>query len=420
MRLHQGVIAIKLAIRLFTLIPLFSACTLGQPSNSTPMSSPTFISISTPTSSPKPFPTLTAIPLTVTPKPHPGFEVNGKPFQFLGAFIPGWYWGRWSEANDIAIVTQAKQAGFTVFHLMSPPYEEPLGSFHEAWLERLDHFMDVAYQNGMYVIFPFVQGLSLAVWTGSPFYNPGGIEGLIHQPELQEGFKQHMETLITRVNSINGRKYSEDPTILSWMIIEEFVSASFNYPNGFPNVTAAEIADWIQENAVYIKSLDANHLVSIHTTGAVETFSNDALNQDWKPIFTAPALDFIEVEDAEARIRDHPEWMSTFDTLYTLNKPIVMMVSFTGGDVDQDKYCNDYQWQADAIQQVVDLYLKKGAAGFTIFSWRANTYASPNSQLCYSYSIDNLEIMSALNEVAGKLGERNIPPNPLDFVGLVH
>lgn len=411
MKSQSGTIAIKLIVWLLAINLLFSACTTA----------PTLNSTATPvaTSSPMPTQAWTPIPPSETPTPQAGFVIDGKPFKFLGAFVAGSYWGEWSEANDIAIVTEAKEAGLTVLHLMPPQYEKILGNYNEEELKHLDHFMDVASQNGMYINFPFLQGLATATQAGTEygdaFANPGGIEGLIHQPALRTAFKAHMAKLITRVNTVNGRKYSEDPALMSWMVAEEIVSTPSNYPQGFPNVTAAEVADWVQENAAYIKTLDPNHLVSLNTTGGIDEFH--ILKQGWRPILQAPALDFIEFEDAEARIRDHPIEMPVIDTVYTLNKPVVMMLSLTGGEVDRDKYCTDYQWQADAYRQVVDLYLEKGAAGFSIFSWRS----SQNSNWeCYSYNINTPEVIQAMQDISNKLGPLNVPPQPLGFVKLVH
>lgn len=344
------------------------------------------------------------------------FEIGGKPFRFIGAFVPGWYWGQWSSENDLAIITEAKQAGITVLHVMPPPYEYPLGNFIESELVRLDHFVDIANQNGMYVMIPFVHGLGITSWEGSPFYNAGGIEGLIHRPEFRKGFKNHMQAVISRTNTINGLKYSEDPTIMAWMVIEELVSAPFNYPDGFPNVTVAEVADWLEENAAFIKQIDPNHLVTINTTGAIDAF--DAQNEKWETIFEVPSLDFIELEDAEARILLHEDWMYTFDRIFALDKPIVMMLSYTSGAIDQDAVCSDYPWQARTMNEVADLYMEKGASGFIVFSWRANQMIPPEFDKCYSYSIENRDIVGALRNISGKLGDENVPPTPLDFIQL--
>jgi hypothetical protein len=156
-------------------------------------------------------------------------------------------------------------------------------------------------------------------------------------------------------------------------------------------------------------------LVSLNTTTGIDSF--DQLGQDWMPMLAAPALDFIEVEDAEARIRDHPDQMYTIDKLYTLNKPVVMMVSFTGGGVDKNKYCSDYGWQADTYRQIVDLYLNKGATGFTLFSWRSSQNTNWE---CYSNNINTPQVVQAFQDISSELGSLNVPPQPLDFVRLGH
>lgn len=392
---------------------ILSACNVGTrkmvpttyPLPST--AAPSFTSIPTVTRTPEHIPAL-------TPNPTPCFLIDGKPFRFLGAFIPGWYWGQWSRENDIALVTQAKQAGISVFHLMAPIFEFPLGNFIESELIKLDHLMDVASKNGLYVMYSFLDGLGIANWEGFAYYNPGGIEGLIHRPALREGFRKHVEQLVTRKNTLNGRRYFEDPTILAWMVIQEIVSAPWNYPNGFPHVTVSQVADWLEENTNHLKRIDPNHLVMINTTGAIETFS-DMFGEDIGPILQVPSLDFIELEDAEARILLHPD---SFDHLFSFGQPMVMMVSYTGGEVDRDKYCRDYAWQAETLIQVVDQYLKKGAVGFTVFAWRARRVQAPDFDSCFSYDIENQVIVDALKTIVGKLGEQNHPPIPLQFVRL--
>lgn len=358
---------------------------------------------------------------SATPKPEAGFKIDGKPFKFVGAYIPGWYWGQWKAANDVALITQAKQAGITVFHLMPPLWENPLGVIHEDELRHLDHFLDIADQNGLYVMFLFTSGLALSRQNDLPFSNPDGFAGIVQQPKLRQAYKDMVKTLITRVNTINGHKYSDDPAILAWMLVEEFVSAPFNYPKGFPNITTTEIADWVQENAAYIKSLDPHHLVCISTTAVMDTF--DQMGQDWSIIFKAPALDFVEIEDAEARARDHPTWMDIINKLFTLGKPVVVMLAYDNDAVTNKNVCTDYQWQADATRDMTDIYLAKGAAGFTLNYWKANTYKVPANMSkddCFGYNVDNKIMLKAIQDVAAKLGEMNVPPTPLDFVGLMN
>jgi len=401
---------IKVYTCIMVSVLLLQSCTSGglpaptQTPSSTTTASPTSAPALTPTESP-------------TPKPAVGFLAGGKPFRFIGAFIPGWYWGDWMEANDVAVITEARQAGISVLHIMFPEYEYPLGTVQESQLVKLDHFLDVANQNGIYVIGSFIHGLGMTSNNSSPFFDPNGIGALINRPEFRSGFKAYMATLVNRTNTINGRNYSDDPTILAWMIIEEIVSAPWNYPNGFPDVTVSQIVDWLEENAAFLKSIDPNHLVTINITAAIDTFSS-SLNQQWTPIIETPSLDFIEAEDAEARILLFPEQMHTIDEIYAVGKPIVQMLSYTGGGIDPEKYCNDYKWQADTMNQVADLYLRKDAVGLTIFAWRVSNITPPGFDKCYSYDIKNTDIVGMIQGIASELGEKNTPPSPLEFVTL--
>ena len=61
-------------------------------------------------------------------------------------------------------------------------------------------------------------------------------------------FKNHIKTIVNRVNSISGLPYKNDPTIFSWELANE--------PQ-FPS------KDWVDDISGFIKSLDGNHLVTV-------------------------------------------------------------------------------------------------------------------------------------------------------------
>jgi len=79
-------------------------------------------------------------------------------------------------------------------------------------------------------------------------------------------FRNYLRTIITRVNSCNGRSYSEDPTIMSWQLANE--------PRPGPDGPEAQsnlptFNRWIDETATYIHLLDTNHLVSTGSEGTI-------------------------------------------------------------------------------------------------------------------------------------------------------
>lgn len=263
----------------------------------------------------------------------------------------------------------------------------------------------------------FSQGIDIAIQLNNPYYNPHGIEGLITDPRLADAFHNRIEHLVTRRNSVNQRLYRDDPTILGWNIIDEPISAPFNYPGGAPDVSAATLNAWLGSIAAFIKSLDPNHLVTVFTTGAIGT-----LGEDWLQALNVPALDFIYAEDADLRILNYfpgHDAASYSLKLLNLNKPVVMMLSFTSGMWDQESICSDYAWQAQMLSTALSRYFEVGANGVTVFSWGSDRYPSvPSFDRCYNYTASNQTVTQKLREVAQSINPLGDPRSPLRFVGV--
>ena len=93
-----------------------------------------------------------------------------------------------------------------------------------------------------------------------------------------------VETLVSRVNSVDGIPYSEHPAIFSWELANEprpmRISAWKDYKN------------WISKTSSLIKSLDSNHLITIGTEGSISTFQN---LEDFKVIHSFENIDYSTV-----------------------------------------------------------------------------------------------------------------------------
>ncbi|POW11277.1 hypothetical protein PSTT_05448 [Puccinia striiformis] len=79
------------------------------------------------------------------------------------------------------------------------------------------------------------------------FYNDTSITHI-----TQGWFKDHIKTVINRVNTVNGLTYKDDPTIMTWELSNE--------PQDPP-------LSWITDTSAYIKSLAPNHLVTVGFEG---------------------------------------------------------------------------------------------------------------------------------------------------------
>ncbi len=72
----------------------------------------------------------------------------------------------------------------------------------------------------------------------------------------------HVKNVVSRINTVTGKPYKDDPAIFSWQICNEprfFVST--------PELKAAFV-DWLYETASLIKSIDPNHMVSSGSEGS--------------------------------------------------------------------------------------------------------------------------------------------------------
>eukprot|EP01023_Acetabularia_acetabulum_P065556 TRINITY_DN869_c6_g1_i2.p1 TRINITY_DN869_c6_g1~~TRINITY_DN869_c6_g1_i2.p1 ORF type:complete len:480 (-),score=73.57 TRINITY_DN869_c6_g1_i2:224-1663(-) len=87
-------------------------------------------------------------------------------------------------------------------------------------------------------------------------------------------YKNHINFMINRVNTFNGRKYRDDPTIFAWNIINEPRCRNEACVRG------TGMAEWIDEMALYIKGLDPNHLLTVGEEGFYKLGCNHQYNPD--------------------------------------------------------------------------------------------------------------------------------------------
>jgi len=89
------------------------------------------------------------------------------------------------------------------------------------------------------------------------FYSNRGADSL---------YRSYIRNIITRRNSVNGRLYSDDPTIMSWQLANEPRPGSVG-PQSVANLPS--FYRWVDQTALYIHSLDRNHMVSTGSEGTV-------------------------------------------------------------------------------------------------------------------------------------------------------
>lgn len=160
--------------------------------------------------------------------------------------------------------------------LQSAPRE-----YNEAGFLKLDHAIYLAHIYGMKLIIPL-----LNEWDEF-----GGLKQYLkwaelEVPEEKEGFYTNEEAIkaqryqffesqvardiyldyvqqvLTRVNSITGVAYKDDPAIMIWEVMNEP-----RFGPWLEDPTAETVRDFLKESAEFIKSIDDNHLVGTGEEG---------------------------------------------------------------------------------------------------------------------------------------------------------
>ncbi|QHO39285.1 Mannan endo-1,4-beta-mannosidase [Arachis hypogaea] len=96
-------------------------------------------------------------------------------------------------------------------------------------------------------------------WGKDAGLNVSSDDDFFSHPTLRTYYKNHVKTVLNRVNTLTNITYKEDPTIFAWELMNE--------PRCTSDPTGDKLQDWIQEMAFHVKKIDAKHLVEIGVEG---------------------------------------------------------------------------------------------------------------------------------------------------------
>jgi mannan endo-1,4-beta-mannosidase len=101
-------------------------------------------------------------------------------------------------------------------------------------------------------------------------------------PEAQRLFLDYVDTVISRTNTVNGVRYSEDPTIMSWQLANE------------PRVFGVRepYAAWVRETTSFIKQRAPRQLVSLGGEGKLVY---DQTEMQFEELATTSDLDYLTI-----------------------------------------------------------------------------------------------------------------------------
>lgn len=121
--------------------------------------------------------------------------------------------------------------------------------------------------------------------------HPGGNWGAYQEyatgfyllPEAMQAARESIKKIITRINSVTGSSYMDDPTIMSWELANE--------PRGGKHREA--FLNWVSAEARFIKSIDKNHLVTLGSEGG--TLNAADAGNDFIEDHSIPEIDYTTI-----------------------------------------------------------------------------------------------------------------------------
>uniref|UniRef100_A0A0D3GFU3 mannan endo-1,4-beta-mannosidase n=1 Tax=Oryza barthii TaxID=65489 RepID=A0A0D3GFU3_9ORYZ len=141
------------------------------------------------------------------------------------------------------------------------------GRFSEAVFQVLDYVIYEARRNHIRLILCLVNNLDnlggkaqYVQWAQAAGANvTNSTDSFYSHPTIKRYYKDYVKAILTRRNSYSGIRYSDEPAIFAWELMNE--------PRCVSNSSGPYLQAWIAEMAAYVKSLDTNHLVTVGTEG---------------------------------------------------------------------------------------------------------------------------------------------------------
>lgn len=237
------------------------------------------------------------------------FSINGQPYYYIGTNY--WYgplllWNHDSVAgkkrlvqeldflkkngvNNLRVLAAAEGEGIIIGNeRVGPAYQPKQGVFRDSLLRGLDLLLSEMGKRNMKAVLYLSNNWE---WSGGflQYLNWNGLmpDSVMQRPlswdEYRDyvsrfytcvpctaAYKEQVKRIVGRTNSITGKNYRNDPTIMAWQLANE--------PRPMRPASTDAYVQWVEQTAALIKSIDKNHLVSTGSEGLIgsenaETFS---------------------------------------------------------------------------------------------------------------------------------------------------
>ncbi len=172
------------------------------------------------------------------------------------------------------------------------------GLYDESVFQGLDYVLTKADEHDIRLILPFVNnwdnygGMNQYVeWENQFGSAPFALchDDFYTDADIRQWYRDHVQAVMNRVNTYNGRIYKEDPVILAWELANE--------PRAPSDPSCDTLNDWILEMSAYVKSIDSNHLLTTGSEGFYDEntgpwYRNGSQGVDFFRNHQVPDIDF--------------------------------------------------------------------------------------------------------------------------------
>ncbi|KAL7603568.1 hypothetical protein Lser_V15G19109 [Lactuca serriola] len=280
------------------------------------------------------------------------FVLNGSPFLFNG-FNAYWMMNVATVPRQRIKVTKVLQdaanVGLSVCRTWAfadggdKALQISPGAYDERVFQGLDFVVSEARKYGIRLILSFVNNfkdfggrLQYIDWAKKAGVPISSDDDFYTNPIVKEYYKNHVQRIITRVNTITGIAYRDDTTIMAWELMNE--------PRCQADYSGRTVNVWIQEMASFVKSLDRHHLLEV----GMEGFYGDTMPErkqinpgyqvgtDFITNNLVSEIDFATIhaypdqwlsgqnEDSQMKFMQRWMWSHYEDSRVVLKKPLVI------------------------------------------------------------------------------------------------
>ncbi|KAL3654839.1 Mannan endo-1,4-beta-mannosidase 6 [Castilleja foliolosa] len=203
------------------------------------------------------------------------FTVDGRPF-YVNGFNTYWLMvfavDQSTRGKVSEVFQQASAVGLSVCRTWAfndgqwRALQKSPSVYDEDVFKGLDFVISEAKKYKIRLILPFVNNweayggkAQYVKWGKAAGLNLTSDDDFFSHQTIKGYYKANVNTVLNRVNTLTNITYKDDPTIFAWELINE--------PRCESDPSGNKLQNWIEEMAVYVKSIDPKHLVEIGLEG---------------------------------------------------------------------------------------------------------------------------------------------------------